>query len=756
MRILLTIFLFISLQSIAANKYYASTSSGGTNAGTLANPFTSITSVNAHSYAAGDTIFFKRGDTFTGTITPANSGSAGNAIVYTYYGSGAAPVISGATILSSWSNVGTNLYEASLSTKPKCVTISNVQYAPARFPTSGWWNIDNTNGTSTVQSSSLSGQTGLVGASVVIRKNNSIIDKTVISAFSGTTLTTNTSGAAANSINAGYGFFLTDKASYCTYNNSWYWNSSTNKLLMYFSGSPVDVTVSTTNTLISINSKNYITFYGLTFSHANEDMVDFSDCNNITISNCTLQFAGNRFVVAGGSTNTNFTFSNNTCLNSNNDGGQFYGGSNDGLTITGNTITNIGTFVGEGGNGWGSNSAFIFENQASTNSAITYNNISNVAYSGLQGGATNMLIQYNYLYNTCMYMDDGAAIYMQSPSGTNKRILNNIVIQGGLYASQGRPSGNDAQADGIYSDDTNINTEIGYNTCKGFLGYGIYMNDGNNINWHHNTTYNNNQEAAFNVLFGGGIASLKVKRNIFFNDNASVRIGAFQDLINADPIGTWSTAANWDSNYYAKPLSNLFVIYSYPGFGSGVDYTISGWSAVYGYDSHSQNMPAFYTGSNDSLFINPTSSTINVVSTRKWKDISGSIYDGTIPLTQYQGLLLFDVGAATNLPPVANAGGNQSIAISTCTLNGTGSSDPDGTIVGYAWVKLSGTGGTIVSPTSAITNVTGLSTGTYVFQLTVTDNNGLTGSDPATITVNIPTGNNGTILIIHGRRVIIN
>ncbi|HSE57017.1 MAG TPA: prepilin-type N-terminal cleavage/methylation domain-containing protein, partial [Candidatus Paceibacterota bacterium] len=80
-------------------------------------------------------------------------------------------------------------------------------------------------------------------------------------------------------------------------------------------------------------------------------------------------------------------------------------------------------------------------------------------------------------------------------------------------------------------------------------------------------------------------------------------------------------------------------------------------------------------------------------------------------------------GGPSNLPPIASAGADQNITLPTnsVVLDGSGS-DFDGSITSYLWTKLSGTGGTIQSPLLPDTNITGLSAGTYVFQLAVTDN----------------------------------
>ena len=95
---------------------------------------------------------------------------------------------------------------------------------------------------------------------------------------------------------------------------------------------------------------------------------------------------------------------------------------------------------------------------------------------------------------------------------------------------------------------------------------------------------------------------------------------------------------------------------------------------------------------------------------------------------------------AANRPPVADAGVDQMVVSGdSVTLDGSGSSDPDGTVVGYLWAQ---TTGPMVSlsaddqvSTSFVAPNVNMPT-TLVFRLTVTDDDGATASHDVTVTVN--------------------
>ncbi|UAY51203.1 T9SS type A sorting domain-containing protein [Ferruginibacter albus] len=130
-------------------------------------------------------------------------------------------------------------------------------------------------------------------------------------------------------------------------------------------------------------------------------------------------------------------------------------------------------------------------------------------------------------------------------------------------------------------------------------------------------------------------------------------------------------------------------------------------------------------------------------------------YQFVLTVTDNQGATGKDtiqiIVKAANISPVAKAGTDQTIQLPTSTVTLTGSgTDADGTIASYAWSKLSGSTATITSSSAATTTVTGLVQGTYLFVLTVTDNNSATGKDTIQIIVNAaavnkaPVANAGT------------
>lgn len=88
--------LLLSFSLCAQNQYYLSSSTGNdNNNGSQNQPWKTLSKISNTTLDPGDTVYFKKGDTFRGHYVVNGSGTEGNPITFKSYGSGNQPVISG-------------------------------------------------------------------------------------------------------------------------------------------------------------------------------------------------------------------------------------------------------------------------------------------------------------------------------------------------------------------------------------------------------------------------------------------------------------------------------------------------------------------------------------------------------------------------------------------------------------------------------------------------------------------------------------
>ena len=168
------------------------------------------------------------------------------------------------------------------------------------------------------------------------------------------------------------------------------------------------------------------------------------------------------------------------------------------------------------------------------------------------------------------------------------------------------------------------------------------------------------------------------------------------------------------------PVNNITLA----GSGSDADGTVASylWAKVSG--------PAACT------IISPGSAITTVTG------LSQGNYQFQLKVTDNNGATATDniivIVKAANQPPLADAGNNIIITLPTnnVVVYGVGT-DLDGSVASYLWTKISGpSGGNITSPGSGTTSITGLTQGTYQYQLKVTDNQGASSTDVMILQVN--------------------
>jgi len=122
----------------------------------------------------------------------------------------------------------------------------------------------------------------------------------------------------------------------------------------------------------------------------------------------------------------------------------------------------------------------------------------------------------------------------------------------------------------------------------------------------------------------------------------------------------------------------------------------------------------------------------------------GKLLGFRLTVTNYGGVTksetCFVNVSASDLPPMADAGAGQTVSPYTVvTLNGSGSSDPDGNIASYQWVQISGPKVEISNAKTSNASFAAPNPGSLgaslVFQLQVTDRLGLATRDQCTVNV---------------------
>ncbi|WNC69012.1 c-type cytochrome [Thalassotalea nanhaiensis] len=171
------------------------------------------------------------------------------------------------------------------------------------------------------------------------------------------------------------------------------------------------------------------------------------------------------------------------------------------------------------------------------------------------------------------------------------------------------------------------------------------------------------------------------------------------------------------------------VIVTLPGSGTTDTGTIStyAWTQISG-DSVTLLNSDFATAS----FTSPSNPTDNVLTFELTvTDTEGNFATDTVDIT-----VQVDGGGGT-VPPTAEAGSDKTAMYGdVVNLFGLGT-DSDGSIVSYQWLQVSGATVTLINPTFPTTKFTvpDIEPGDLVFELTVTDNDGLTATDTVTVTI---------------------
>jgi parallel beta-helix repeat (two copies) len=637
---------------INATTYYVSNTGNDANTGlTTATPWKTLDKVNATTFKPGDQILFQKGNTFYGSITVKQSGTAGNPITFGAYGSGANPVITGFYTVPAWTNLGNNIWESTstVSSLSECnmVTINGINTPMGRFPkvtdtNKGYYTYQSHSGQTSITSSNLTGTPNWTGAEVVIRNQAFHFKRSVVTSQSGSTLNF---GDIGEGFSDGNGFFFQNDMRCVTQQNEWYFNSATKKIKIYSTTQPSNVNIANIENLITINA-NYLTFSNIKFTGSNGcgiyNPILISSYHHISIDNCIFSQIG----VCAIYVNANYlSFTNNLISDCNISAIEATYGNH--VDIKGNTIKDIGLLPG-----MRNNKVYTMCNAALDGGNVTAwtiknNVIQNIGFNGISLWASDTVLIQNNLFDTfCSVLDDGAAIYTYSASGSTNHavtITRNICLNG-KAAVEG--SAFVHHAHGIYLDQGSKNVTVSYNSCANNTGSGIYMNSAGNNTIRNNTCYNNSENQLSYQYFGGTApipTNDKFFKNLLISRNNGGTTLDFQKSLyiyfsNKTLILQAFTS---DSNVYARPYADDKVFFVNQDVWANSFKTLADWQLFSGQDVHSKKSYQSVSNLNDLQFVyNETSANKTIALSQPMVDVQGARYSGNIILQPYTSLVL--------------------------------------------------------------------------------------------------------------------
>ena len=651
MRLLYILVLFV-VTPASANTYYLSSTSGddtrtAEQAQHSATPWKTLYKLNAYfsNLHPGDSILFQKGGVFSGPLRIGQSGTSGQPIVFSTYGSGSMPVVSGLSKLAGWTSLGNGIWRAPC---PDCGTSVNMLTMGGKaMPMGRTPNIDAANGgyltiQSHVKNQSLTDDDigkgpDWTGAEAVIRKNRFILDRNRILSQSGNTL--NVKSPSYYEITDQFGYFIQNDIRTLDQKGEWYYDPKTRAMNAYFgsddpSGTPI--LAGSVDTLVVIRNKSYIVFKGLSFQGSNLDVFNITGATGITITDCNISFAGLNAIKAA---KVDGMVVNNVAIRNSNSNGIDITGTNN--SIRDNRISCSGTIPGMGA----PEASYVGIYVSGTGNTIQYNQVDTTGYVGIFFLGSNNTIKNNAIQYFTFIKDDGGGIYTWSGNTDTvvqkdmSTVAGNIVLDG-VTAPAGTDKKQAGIAYGIYLDENSSRMDVTDNTVSRCTG-GIFLQDAHEVTVQGNTLYNNGFQLSLRHPLAKGTL-----RNNRITGNIAAAGADDQDVLvlSSTVSGDVTPYADFDGNKYVqRPAGrgSLFKVVTRPQGGSQTQSkgNLDQWKAGFGKDKTSTPV-VVPTG--PALFeYNRTKTTRTVVLNGTYTDLSGKTFQGKVDLAPFTSVLLY-------------------------------------------------------------------------------------------------------------------
>jgi hypothetical protein len=332
------------------------------------------------------------------------------------------------------------------------------------------------------------------------------------------------------------------------------------------------------------------------------------------------------------------------------------------------------------------------------------------------GRTTKKIPTYIYENPAYIYDDERPSLYKGTIAWENG---SNVYYWNGINTQEIGPGGRPSLYDGKITFD---------NFYQSYRAQGIYYWDGistnvvngSNSECKNSSLYNgtvaweNDFDGDEEIYYWDGVTTRKITNNSDRDTNSSLHKGAIAWVHN------WSEILYWDGATTRKIADN-----GTGNFGGAAPSLYNGKIAWTGWDGKGTNI-YYWDGE-----------VIHKITDNNGDNFNAKLYEGTITyISNIDGnnnIYYWN----ENLPIIANAGEDQSVIVgSPITLNGSGTSAPESTIISWNWYLKHQTNSEFdKTATGKMATILNLKAGHYTTTLTVSDNNGATATDTMMITV---------------------